>query len=471
MPKAVFTSKPSPAYDDLPEQRYHFPQTYLRAVEAALGDWIVYYEPRRPSADLSSTGGRQSYFATARLVRIAEDPRLAKHYYGYVEDYLEFEKPVPFREGSFYYERDLRKADGSTNKGRFGRAVRPLRDIEYQLILQAGFGDFASARERVMEEDPVERERRIVEQISRRPFRDRAFLGRRPHRVRQHLRHHRTPNHQRWRETRGPRGPHQAGRRQRPRQHAQTALALCGTAHWMFDRGLISITDDYTLLLRERAIPGQLHPHHQPERPVDRAESGLAAPASPVSSDTTVSTSSTSTHRNGSTQPSCLFPSPTHRHPTYQRRLTFSSRNPPPYRTTSCYPSPPTWRSTTSRPRAPYASSTPAAPLMPTRSLPPFHSPATAHRTPRAKLPPLAHLHPIPLAFPPSPHPSVPPPSPKRNTSPLTRTLTPIAPLPPPTPPPFPEIGHPCILSLTLRTKNLAPRTTLKRRTQREDWQ
>ena len=254
MPKAVFTSKPSPAYDDLPEQRYHFPQTYLRAVEAALGDWIVYYEPRRPSADLSSTGGRQSYFATARLVRIAEDPRLAKHYYGYVEDYLEFEKPVPFREGSFYYERDLRKADGSTNKGRFGRAVRPLRDIEYQLILQAGFGDFASARERVMEEDPVERERRIVEQISRRPFRDRAFS---------------TAVRTAYDNTCAITGLRVINGGGRPEVHAahikpvansgpdsmRNGLALCRTAHWMFDRGLISITDDYTLLLRERAIP------------------------------------------------------------------------------------------------------------------------------------------------------------------------------------------------------------------------
>jgi putative restriction endonuclease len=42
--KAVFTSKIEPSYDDLPEERYHFPRTYLRQVEAAVGDWIVYYE-------------------------------------------------------------------------------------------------------------------------------------------------------------------------------------------------------------------------------------------------------------------------------------------------------------------------------------------------------------------------------------------------------------------------------------------
>mgnify|MGYP007017074530 CR=1 FL=1 len=42
-------------------------------VEAARGDWIVYYEPRRPSGDLMKTGGRQAYFATARIADIIEE--------------------------------------------------------------------------------------------------------------------------------------------------------------------------------------------------------------------------------------------------------------------------------------------------------------------------------------------------------------------------------------------------------------
>ena len=54
MSKAVLTTKVDPSYDDLPEDRYHFPRTYLNAAREALGDWIVYYEPRRVSADLSS---------------------------------------------------------------------------------------------------------------------------------------------------------------------------------------------------------------------------------------------------------------------------------------------------------------------------------------------------------------------------------------------------------------------------------
>ena len=43
MAKAVLTTKIDPTYDDLPEQRYHFPRAYLRQVEAAKGDFVVYF--------------------------------------------------------------------------------------------------------------------------------------------------------------------------------------------------------------------------------------------------------------------------------------------------------------------------------------------------------------------------------------------------------------------------------------------
>lgn len=255
MPKAVFTTKVDPAYDDLPEQRYHFPRTYLRAVEAALGEWIVYYEPRRSSAHLSSSGGRMSYFATARLVRIAADPRRADHYYGYVEDYLEFDGPVPFREGSLYYERNLRKPDGTTNKGRFGRAVRTIRDSEYHGILQAGFHDLASPPWRLMERDPAETERRIVREIVRRPFRDRVFS------TAVRAAYDNTCAVTGLRIINGGGRPEVQAAHIKPVTESgpdsmRNGLALSGTAHWMFDRGLISVADDYTLLLRKGAIPG-----------------------------------------------------------------------------------------------------------------------------------------------------------------------------------------------------------------------
>ncbi len=85
MPKAILTTKVDPTYDDLPEQRYHFPRTYLRQVEAAKGDFVIYYEPRRSSDDPASRGGRQAYFATARIVDVIPDPTRADHFYALVE--------------------------------------------------------------------------------------------------------------------------------------------------------------------------------------------------------------------------------------------------------------------------------------------------------------------------------------------------------------------------------------------------
>lgn len=53
----------------------------------------------------------------------------------YVEDYLEFDRPIPFREHGLFYESGLQKEDGSVNKGRFGRSIRLLAEAEYSMIL------------------------------------------------------------------------------------------------------------------------------------------------------------------------------------------------------------------------------------------------------------------------------------------------------------------------------------------------
>ena len=221
MSKAVLTTKVDPSYDDLPEDRYHFPRTYLSAVREALGDWIVYYEPRRASSDLSSSGGRQSYFATARIVRIGPDPHRTDHHYAYVEDYLEFDRPVPFPpRTTFYYESGLQKEDGSTNKGRFGRSVRLLEDSEYTLILAAGF---EAGNRRT---GPTRHRRRGSPPHgwarAGGPAHDRATLAETVSRpsvlhgdqegLRQHLRDQRSQDHQRRWKGRGPSRAHPARR-------------------------------------------------------------------------------------------------------------------------------------------------------------------------------------------------------------------------------------------------------------------
>lgn len=131
--KGIFTTRVISDYDDLPERQYHFPRTYLRQVERCVGDWIVYYEPRRSSGD--QPGGRQVYFATAQVTGVRPDPAKPDHFYADVQGYFEFPRAVPFREGQNYYESKLRRDDGGTSKGAFGRSVR---DPSFQrLICQA----------------------------------------------------------------------------------------------------------------------------------------------------------------------------------------------------------------------------------------------------------------------------------------------------------------------------------------------
>jgi putative restriction endonuclease len=273
--KAIFTTKISPTYDDIPEVRYHFPRTYLRQAEEAVGDWIIYYEPRRPSGDLMKSGGRQAYFATARVDRVVPDPNRPDHFYAEVSSFLQFTRAVPFKVDYFYYESALRKSDGSTNKGAFGRAIRLVPDEEYELIWRTAFGPVVGVDQAarnpepesseqlplVAEEqtaylatEPLIEDRKIIEQLVSRPFRDRAFAlavkaayddtcavtglkiingGGRSEAQAAHIR------------PVADNGP----------DSVRNGIALSGTIHWMFDRGLLSIDDSYRLLVAESKMP------------------------------------------------------------------------------------------------------------------------------------------------------------------------------------------------------------------------
>ena len=262
MTKAIFTTKVTPSYKDLPEDRYHFPRTYLNYVRQTVGDYIIYYEPRRSSAELSSRGGRQAYFGAARVVSVVDDAELPDHYFAIIDrtSYLDFDTPVPFQEGGEYYESALEKDDGSTNKGAFGRAVRLIPDAEFDRILKAGFAPVLSETGVSavslpgLAEPPAVFERPMVEMLVSRPFRERSFM----HNVR-------SAYFNRCAMT-GLRLINGGGRPEVQAAHIQpvasmgpdsvrNGLALSGTVHWMFDRGLISIGDDYRILVSTNHVP------------------------------------------------------------------------------------------------------------------------------------------------------------------------------------------------------------------------
>ena len=284
MTKAVFSVRVQSNYDDLPEVRYHFPKTYRRYVERVVGDWIVYYEPSRTSSDGTRRGGRQAYFATAKLKSVRRDPLRDDHFYAYVSDYLEFDQTVPFRADGNYYESGLQREDGYQNKGAFRRAVRLIQDHEYTNILWSGFNQFILQNRQIEAEqklksidEPEVYNRRLIQRVESRPFRDAAFSKQVKVAYKDtcsvtglklinggglsevQAAHIRPVSHQ---------GP----------DSVRNGIALSGTVHWMFDRGLISIDDDYAVLVKEDSIPNPILSMLNQDRHLHLPDSPALAP-------------------------------------------------------------------------------------------------------------------------------------------------------------------------------------------------
>jgi len=275
MANSVFTASESSPYDDLVEERYHFPATYLRQAQASLGDWVVYYEPRRTTGPHSATG-RQAYFAIARLIDIVRDRRRPDHFYALMRDYLAFDTPVPFRDAMGYRESKLLRDDGQTNKGAFGRAVRAIPGAEFDEIIRRGVSVGPEPWERcdrIAEDVPEYIVRPVVENVTMRKVRDAAF--------RRQVRNA-------YANTCAVTGLHLINGGGRPEVQAahirpveadgpdsiRNGIALTGTAHWLFDRGLLAFADDYGVILSPHGVPDEL------DRLI-RADRRLLVPAAP----------------------------------------------------------------------------------------------------------------------------------------------------------------------------------------------
>ncbi len=265
--KGVFTTRIDPTYDDLPETHYHFPHTYLNQVQSTVGDQIVYYEPGRTNSS-GGRGGRKAYFACAEVSKVVPDTSKANHYYAKIESFLEFDHAVPFKIGAHTLERGLQKEDGSYNKGAFRRAVRNISDIEFQAILAAGFTnellDFVpdtaadeSDFESGLAEPPADFERPVIEVTQNRLFRERAFARK----VKEA--YNRRCSFTGLKIINGKGRPEvQAAHIKPVASHGpdsvRNGLALSSTIHWLFDRGLISLSDDFEFLVAKNKIPSEI---------------------------------------------------------------------------------------------------------------------------------------------------------------------------------------------------------------------
>ncbi|MEY9884532.1 HNH endonuclease [Bradyrhizobium sp. USDA 329] len=251
----VFIHRSDSIYDDSPAEQYQFPSQYLRRVEACVGDWIIYYEP-------SKVAETRGYFAIARVQQVIPDPGTSGMYLALIEpgSYLDFANPVPFNTATGPVERGVLNEQGRIS-GRAQSAVRPISADDFNRILELGFAEGAPLLPRVdadvrlsqldeREQAPfiLEQQRDRVSLTVSRVLRDRVFrrIVLRAYDERCAITGLKLINgmgraevaaaHIRPVEANGP-------------DIVSNGIALSGTAHWMFDRGLISLSDDLEILI------------------------------------------------------------------------------------------------------------------------------------------------------------------------------------------------------------------------------
>lgn len=259
--KAVFSHKPNSPYDDVKGERYHFPKIYLSRVEQALNDFFVYYE------QISGKEGR-FYTGTGLIRGIRPDEYLSDHFYADIVDYLDFDRHVPYRENGGF-EAKLVRRDGTINGGTAQSAVRLIDEHEFAKIIEAGLSGEPEWPDRVDEAEqpndiPTQPgiydvgdyqpeiidapfSRPTIEQFTSRKWRDRKFK----HHVR--VAYDRTCAFTGLRLINGNGRPEVEAAHIRPVEHGgndwvRNGIALSGTVHWMFDRGLLSLGDDFEIL-------------------------------------------------------------------------------------------------------------------------------------------------------------------------------------------------------------------------------
>lgn len=269
--KAVFDTKPESGYDDRHAERYHFParRNYLEVAHAVVGDWILYREPQR-------NGGRRAYIGAAKVVAVEPDPVQPGHAYAYVSDYFDFDPPVPFSSApdGGYWETPLRSIADPSRVGQAlqGRSMRVLSEEDFEAIVLAGLGE-TLAPANLLRYGPLPTD------ASTAPFDPSVGSAIADRRVEQVLlnRKIRDANFRRlvcqaYDDTcaiTGLKIINGGGRSEVQAAHIwsvesggpdviQNGIALSGTVHWLFDRHLISLTDDYRLLVAHNRVPSDL---------------------------------------------------------------------------------------------------------------------------------------------------------------------------------------------------------------------
>ncbi len=252
--KGVFVTGADSAYRDNPPEYYRFPPQWLNAASQVVGNWIVYLEPRR-------AGGR-GYFAVGKVDQIIPDPQDQSMFLALIEKgtFLDFGRAVPFQLDGRAVERGLLNSGGRLNNGRAVQSIRPLSNTDFNRIIELGLMDAEPEMPRVGQvepaplmlgegaqepfEGPVDRATMLVSRKVRDAKFRRAVLH--VYEGRCALTGMRLVNGGGRLETEA---AHIMGVGEGGPDAVNNGIALSGTVHWMFDRGLIGLSDAGDILL------------------------------------------------------------------------------------------------------------------------------------------------------------------------------------------------------------------------------
>lgn len=254
--KGVFVIGSHSIYQDEPERFYRFPERWMANASKIVGNWIIYQEPRR--------AGHRGYYAVAKFEKIVPDPANEGMYLGLIEpgSYLEFGRDVPFQLDGRAVERGLLNPDGRLNNGRAIQSVRPISNEDFNRIVGLGLIDEDELLPRVDDQEPVP-DRLHEERVEWEGPIDRAtMLVSRTVRNRQFRKRVLDVYDCRCALT-GMKLINGGGRAEAQAAHIMSVeaggpdvvtngIALSGTVHWMFDRGLISLSDEGEILLSRK---------------------------------------------------------------------------------------------------------------------------------------------------------------------------------------------------------------------------
>ncbi|MEO0549067.1 MAG: HNH endonuclease [Pseudomonadota bacterium] len=266
MAKVVLVQSSSSVYDDEAGDRYHFPNRYLKRLEKCVDDWAVFFSPVKDTG--VSKEARGAYFATAQLGSISKDPANPELNYISVLSgtYADFAQPVPRKSKGSFLETAMQGQGGNPNVGVALQAVRHISERTFERIISLAWQDVEKELPRYDSDAPAdpkrgmreastpfefEVDRRVVAQLLNRKIRDPRFRGA------VLLAYEKRCAVTGWSFTNGGGRAEVEAAHIRPVEHGgpdkiSNGLALSGTVHWMFDRGLIAVAANDDILVSRK---------------------------------------------------------------------------------------------------------------------------------------------------------------------------------------------------------------------------